>query len=367
MITEIRCSSLARPMVCAGFLAFKDLPEQETSAPAMEGTAAGELLAWKLVKPSPDVPKQASNGVYYDDDMEFHTTPIANEILNNKDGEVLCEQRIDWRTRSGIVIRGSFDISFVRNGELYVDDLKYGWGIVEVRENWQLLGYAIGEVIRRGIAFEKINLRIHQPRPHHEDGSTRVWTLTFAELLEYKERIEARMDEIAAGARDLQTGPKCKYCPAAGEACPAFNRLYYRGLEVAYGFTQDAIDDAELARQLDQVARAEEVLKIKKDSIEQLAVQRVAQGKIIPGWITEKNFGHRKWKPGIGPETIKSLTGIDITTKAVVSPAQAEKLGLDKNFVNALAEKYFIGNKLVKKDSGKIGDKIFGTTNPNGV
>jgi hypothetical protein len=359
---EIRCSQLARPMSCAGFVSFRNLPKQETNPAAEEGTAAGELLQRRLL--GSDVPKQAQNGVYFDADMWFYTKPIVEEINSNRQSDVLCEQRIDWQTRSGAWVRGSYDISFVRNGHLYIDDLKYGWGIVEVKNNWQLLGYAIGEVIRRGTAFEKIILRIHQPRPHHEDGTTREWALTYDELLSYKEKIDARMDQLVAGENNLSTGSQCKYCPAAAEACPAFNRLFYRALEITTEFTQDQISETELARQLDHVARAVEVIKIKMDSLNELAVSRVKAGKIIPGWITEQRWGDRNWKPGLSPETIEVLTGTKIVEQTMLSPAKAEKAGLPKAFVNALVDRKFLGQKLVKKDATDLGNKIFGTVAP---
>jgi hypothetical protein len=277
---------------------------------------------------------------------------------------VHCEQRIDWQTRSGIWIRGQYDISFVREGRLYIDDAKYGWGIVEVKPNWQLLGYAIGEVIRRGIAFDQIVLRIHQPRPHHEDGPTREWVLSYAELLGYKEQIEERMEQLAAGFRELQTGKQCKYCPASGEACPAFNRLFYRALEVSYQFTQDSIDETELARQLDHVSRAEEVLKIKKSSLEELAVSRIKNGKLIPGYLTEARYGDRKWKPGISPDVIKAMTGKDVVEQTMLSPAKTERLGIPKKFVDKFTDRYMLGQKLVKKDATAVGNKIFGTEVP---
>jgi len=171
---EIRCSGLARPMVCPGY-AFLELPKSPGNEAAKEGTAAGEYLE-RLLTDLP-VGEVASNGVYFDDDMKFYLTPIYEDIMvrsAKRPEKVLCEERIDWQTRSGIWIRGQYDASFIDDeGNLCVEDLKYGWGIVEVRENWQLLGYAIGEVIRRGQAFDKISLKIHQPRPHHEDGETR--------------------------------------------------------------------------------------------------------------------------------------------------------------------------------------------------
>lgn len=359
---EIRCSGLARPMVCAGFLSFENLPVSETNAAAEEGTAAGELLERILL--GKDVPVQARNGVYFDDDMRFYTKPIAEEINSNRQTEVLCEQRIDWKTRSGIWIRGQYDISFVRGGSLFIDDLKYGWGIVEVKDNWQLLGYAIGEIIRRGVAFETIVLRIHQPRPHHEDGSTREWRLSYSELLGYKERIEQRMEMIAAGDKTLQTSEKCKYCPAAGEACPAFNRLFYRALEVAAEFTQDQIDEAELARQLDHVNRAAEVIKIKSDSLNELAVSRIKGGKIIPGYLTESRYGDRKWKPNISPDVIETLTGKRVIEEVMLSPAKCEKIGIPKDFINSLVDRHFLGQKLVRGDHNKLGNKIFGSGVP---
>lgn len=359
---EIRCSQLARPMACAGFLSFENLPVQEAGEAAEEGTAAGELLERKLL--GKDIPRQARNGVYFTDEMHFYVDPIVEEIHGNRDSEVLCEQRIDWQSRSGVWIRGSYDISFVRAGRLYVDDLKFGWGIVEVKDNWQLLGYAIGEVIRRKSHFPEIVLRIRQPRPHHEDGPCREWVLTYPELLAYKEKIDARLEQIVAGYRELSTGKQCKYCAAAPEACPAFNRLFYRALEVTYDFHQDQIDEVELARQLDQVERATEVIKIKKDSIEQLAAMRVREGKVIPGWITEERYGDRRWKDFVTPEVIESLTGKNLVEKSILSPAKAEKAGLPKEFVNQLVDRKFLGQRMVKKDAKQIADKIFGTEAP---
>lgn len=362
MITEIRCSGLARPMVCAGYLSFENLPVNEENEAAREGTAAGEYLARILLQQP--IGDQASNGVYFDNDMKFYLHPIAEEIFSNVQGEIRCEQRIDWQTRSGIHIRGQYDISFVRDGRLYIDDLKYGWGLVEVQSNWQLLGYAIGEVIRRGIAFEEIVLRVHQPRPHHEDGSTREWRLSYVELLSYKEKIESRMDQLASGFNELQTGKQCKYCPASPEACPAFNRLFYRALEVSTEFVQDSISDDEISRQLDQILRANEVLKIKLGSLQDLAITRIKNGKLIPNYLTENNYGHRKWKGGISPEVIEQLTGKKVVEQVMLSPAKAEKVGVPKDFVKALTEQHFIGQKLVRKDSSLLGDAIFGKGAP---
>jgi len=346
-------------MTCAGSLFF-DLPPQPSNPAAEEGTAAGELLAHLLLKKEPELTR-ASNGVDIDDEMRFFIKPIAEEILSKADGEIRCEQRIDWKTRSGIVIAGSYDVSYVQGGKLIVEDLKYGYGIVEVKENWQLLGYVIGEIIRRGVAFERVVLKIQQPRPHHEEGPVREWELSYEQVLEYKEQIESRMDKIASGFSELVTSDKCKYCPATAEACTAFNRSVFHGIDyVLRQAQQDQINEKEIAHQLDLLDRTTEILKIKYDSLKQLAIDRMSNGKIIPNYMTEPSYGDRQWKKNISPEVIKTLTGKDITEVKMMSPAQAEKIGVPKDLVKTYVDRHFKGNKLVRKDITALGNKIFG-------
>ena len=350
-------------MTCAGYMHL-DLEETEAGDPAKEGTACGEhlqdLLEGNVLR------TVASNGVFINDDMRFFMKGIADDILS-RTSQVLCETRIDWQTHSGIWIRGQYDAAFVDNlGRLCIEDLKYGWGIVEVKENWQLISYAIGEVIRRGQVFEQIVLTIHQPRPHHEDGSKREWILSYQELLEYKDKIEARMTDLANGLKTLTTSKNCKYCSGAAEACPAFSRLYYRALEVSTEFVQDSLTDEEVAQQLDQIKRAEEVIKIKHDSLVELGNSRIKKGRIIPGYIQVEKYAHRNWKNGIGPEAIKAMTGKDITERQIMSPAKAEKLGIPKDLIKQLTETKLAGVKLEKKNGSDVGNKIFGNTNPLG-
>jgi len=360
---KIRSSKLARYMVCAGYMHL-DLVEPEAGEPAREGTAAGEWLQGLLENKALGL--TATNGVYFDNDMKFFTQPIADKIKAKAYDQVLCETRIDWQTASGIWIRGQYDAAFEdHRGYLCIDDLKYGWGIIEVKNNWQLISYAIGEVIRRGKYYSHIALTIHQPRPHHEDGESREWIITYEELLGFKQQIEDRMTALANGLKNFQTGPSCKYCAGAAEACTAFSRLYYRALEISTEFHQDSLTEVEIAAQLDQIKRAEEVIKIKLDSLVELSTSRIKAGKIIPGYIQENKVSQRTWKHGVTPEAIKTMTGVDVMEKQVMSPAKAEKL-ISKDFVKTLTETRFAGVRLVKKNGSDVGNKIFGTQDPTG-
>jgi len=364
-ITEIHCSALARPMTCAGSLWF-ELPRTPTNAAAEEGTAAGEYLEHLLTGPANVEPVQAKNGVVFNDDIKFYINNIANAILKNADGDrVLCETKINWQTRSGIWIKGKYDVSYVKDGMLYIEDLKYGWTLVEVENNWQLISYAIGECLRRNQSFETIVLRIQQPRPHHEDGPVREWRISYDELLGFKEQIEVRMDQIASGFSELVTSTQCKYCPAACAACTAFNRAVFRGVDIVIGeATQDSINDEELAFQLDLMARVNDVLKIKIDSINELALTRIKEGKIIPGYLTETSYSDRKWKSFVNPLMIETLTNLNVVEKVLLSPAKCEKLGVPKELVKHLVERVQTGQKLVRKSAEVIGNKIFGASAP---
>jgi len=362
---KISCSKLARPMVCAGFL-YLDLPKLDGDTVFnKEGTAAGEYLEWRLT--GQHIREVASNNVYINDDMKFFVDPIVDDIMSRKaeNSPVLCEIRIDWQTKAGVTIKGRYDACYVdKEGRLVVEDLKYGFGIVEVKENWQFLGYAIGEVIRRNQSFPAIVLRVRQPRAHHEHGPTRDWVISYQELMDYHARIEQRMMDIVSGERTLTTSSQCKYCPGAAEACPAFNRLFHRALEISTGFHQDSITDEELARQLDEIKRAEEAIKTKKDSLVELGSFRIREGAIIPGYVQTNKYSNRAWKDGVTPEAVEMMTGKNITERTIMTPAKAEKAGVSKELVKHLSEKRFIGVKLEKKNATEIGNGIFGKEKP---
>lgn len=364
-ITEIHCSALARPMTCAGSLFFK-LPRQPTNAAAEEGTAAGEYLEHLLVGATNVERTHAKNGVEFSSEMKSYITPVAESILNHAEGaKITCETSINWKTRSGIEIKGKYDVAYAIGDTLFISDLKYGWGLVEVKSNWQLLAYAIGEVLRRGEHFETIVLTIEQPRPHHEDGPVRTWEITYDELLGFKEQIEARMDKIASGFSELVTSTHCKYCPASGAACTAFNRAVFSCVDVVLDQAmQDDITDQELADQLDLMARVSDVLKIKTESIKALAVDRIGKNKLIPGYACEQTWGDRKWKSDVTPEIIEMMTGISIVERVMLSPAKSEKLGIPKDLVKMCVERASAGSKLVKKSAADIGAKIFGSAAP---
>ena len=339
-------------------------PEFPPHPAAADGTAAGELIRHKIEKTIPGT--HATNGIEFDDDMKYH----AEECYPLFSPTARCEHEIKWQTRSGITLIGHPDASSVVGTDLVIEDYKYGWGIVEVKNidahnkvtpNWQLLGYAVAEMYRLNPPVTHVTLRIIQPRPHHEEGIHRTFRITVQELWMYAEEVELAMLEIRNGSKQLVTGQQCWYCPHASGSCPAFNRSFSAAFNYIMNHHQkDDVTNKEVGMQLDMVSQAKEIIEMKSASLNQLAVHRIQSGGIIPGYISEKSFGNRTWKKNISPEVIAALSkGINVVQTKMVTPAQAEKLGVPKELTEAFTDRYFIGQKLVRKNAGKVGAEIF--------
>ena len=365
MITEIRCSSLHRPMQCLDYLMLENLVHEEAGQPAKDGTVIGELLSEMIRQQtdSPKVGKTASNGTFLDQDMWFHARDTYSTILQRAQGNrIETEERIDWMATEIIKIRGQFDISFAVANTLFIEDLKYGYGIVDVKENWQLIGYAIGQYFRLrnlyGYQPEYICFTIHQPRPYHEDGRVRSWTITLAELMQYAQQISDRMQDYVNNRGTLQTGKSCKYCDAAS-TCPALNRSANKAMDTVLGeWNEKPLTNEEVAEQYQLLQRASELLELRLKSIEQLAISRIQANQIVPGYAFEMTYGDRKWKSGVTAESIEILTGTKVTKTEMLSPNQAEKAGVSKKLTSSLTEKPAKGVKLVKKDTSEEANKI---------
>lgn len=362
-------------MNCVGHLSLEHHEPSETNDAAKEGTAIGEYLSAQIEQDTVD-PKfnfAASNGVFINDEMKYHARNVFHDIKALAgDSKVTTEVRIDWYADSTI-IRGQYDISFVTGGEkidgflqkciLHIEDLKYGWGIVEVKENWQLIGYAIGrynQLIKEGIYPSQIAFRIHQPRPYHEEGPTRSWTITKDELFAYYHKIVNQVRAFTEGDKTLTTGSSCKYCDAAAH-CPSLNRAFHKAVDVVLtDYDEKVLTNEDIVKLLDIIERAEDVIKIKSGSIKQLAMNRIQNNQVIQGYGIVQKYGDRKWKDGVTADTIKAMTGVDVTKIDVMSPAQAEKAGVSKKLTTHLTFKPSRGFELSKVDIQAKAQKLFG-------
>ncbi len=351
---KIRSSTLARVMTCSGSIEFTEA--QKDSDYAKEGTAFHEYV--EKVYKGETVGDVASNGVPFDQDMKHFAVKVL-EVLP-KGAEV--ETEIVYNPTENVTITGHIDYTWEEGDTLVIADLKYGHRVVDVEENYQLISYALGQVFRkRDKYYPKLKLMIIQPRAPHLGEWIRETTITIEQLQEYYNKVVAVCSEIERGNKTLSTSDKCRYCPGILK-CSAANKAFYNAVDVAVSFNQNDLSLEEMGHLLRTYERVKDIFKIRMESLQEEAKERLTKGENIPGYSLTKQYGHRKWRKDLDAETIKLLTGVDMNKTVLKSPAELEREKVDQTLIDSLSEKEFKGYLLSSVDAATIANKVFGGT-----
>lgn len=118
------------------------------------------------------------------------------------------------------------------------------------------------------------------------------------------------------------------------------------------------MDNGSLAFLLEQSDRAITILEQNHKAYAELALHRIKEGQIIPGFVVEKELTNRQWKENITVETALLLTGKDLGKKQMITPAQAIKMGVNEQAIDAMCERREKGVKLVRMDANKAAKKL---------
>lgn len=303
------------------------------------------------------VDRKAPNGIYITADMADHVSQYLAEIIIAHDAVTYAGEmeRAYSLTGNGWQINGRGDHLNFTGQTLYINDLKYGYTIVEPEYNWTLISHAVEYCITNQVAPNRIVFTIHQPRADHHAGRVRSWEIDWQQLLDLYSYMAGALSQPSD---TLQTGKHCYRCPAF-VGCPARQSAEYTGIEIAHDAYRAEISDEGLAARLDQIYRAEELLKQAKSAYEDQAMQRIRGGAVISNYGVENAQTNRVWKDGVTPELIMALTGANITKPATITPKQAEAV-MPKEIVNLYSERRSKGWKLKRADANKKATRIFG-------
>lgn len=361
----VRCSSLPRVFACPGSLTLgAQAPTSLETEAAREGTAAHELAKMVLTGAVSHVDelidRRASNGVVYTAEMADHTAQYIEHLQTR--GLPLTVEESGQFSLTHATVTGTPDcIAYdATANRLYIDDFKYGFRHVEARENWQLIGYALLVCVNMSLRPSEIILTIHQPRSYHSEGTIREWSINNDQLQHYFQQLDAALT-AAAHSTTIQTGPHCYKCPAA-TICPANQKAGMAALEYALeSVYSDELTGGALATELDNLRRAQEIVKDRLTALEELAIDRVKKGatNAPPGYILETRLGNRKWLDTVNADMFNMLTGVLIEVPKLMTPAQAERAGADKATVAAFTERLPIGHKLRRVDIDAKAREIF--------
>lgn len=155
-----------------------------------------------------------------DEEMFDHLIGVI-EWINQQPGERWVEHRVDYGKGIGFVdLTGTSDLILVSPEELVVADLKYGRGVVEAKDNFQLLCYLLGAIQEFG-PRPSYRLCILQPRAWHEGGPYRSWTITPEVLEVFADQISRAIKGSYDPRAEATAGDWCQhYCKAFG-SCKA--------------------------------------------------------------------------------------------------------------------------------------------------
>ena len=354
-------------------------PETEPSPASLEGTAAHWVVEMQLRGTPVALGDIAPNGVTITRDMlegaELVRADIAAALGRNWSDVLFIENRIqiprihptdNWGTPDYFAwaqpsVTEDYDT-------LRVWDYKFGHGIVEAFENWQLLDYAIGILGDAYLPETVLELIVVQPRAYHRDGPVRRWRTRAGDIGPYF----LRLRESAA----LATGPKppalvttegCENCRGRC-ACEALQRAGYRAADKAEQFGAFDLSGHALGLELRELHRAQAVLKARVSGLEEEAAARIKKGERVAFWMMEPTPGRLAWtKPVEEVLVLGQVLGINLAKEPeAITPTQALAAAKAAKLPAELFDAYTVrpsGAVKLSPDNGDLARLTFSSSN----
>jgi hypothetical protein len=314
-------SSAHRWTVCtASATAIASLGEQEEGEEAAEGTRAHDEIERCFADPDGD-PMVALNP---DHPAAEGIALVLAYVAGLPTGRVWVEQRVHLTEQ----IWGRCDVAHwdPASETLTIVDYKNGFVGVDAEENEQLRIYAAGSIFTHKLPAKWIRLVVVQPRDFRPVPRVKQWIESAESLYAFAERVAA----IPRGPLTFVAGETCKYCPLFGR-CPASADVLTR-LSVMLANPPDAVRP-------DQVALFKACEKPIADwfkALDKVQTKAALNGAVPPGMALVTGTKHRDWTdPAAARREVVNVLGE--AALELPTPAQAEKLGMAKVDVAALA------------------------------
>lgn len=357
-------SSAHRWVPCPGSVQLEaQYPETEEGESAAEGTAAHFAGSEELLGREVREGQVADNGVVLTEEMIEGAALWVEDVLTvtgTENPHVMVEQRVAMPRIHGEAF-GTPDTWFYdqANGHLYVWDFKFGYGVVEAFENWQLMAYACGILDLLGIDGRNdqhlwVHLRVVQPRAYHRDGRAREWKVLASDLRGYFNRLHDAAHEARGPRPHTLSGPHCLHCKAA-HACPTLKRATWSAADYLGGHVAEDLSADAAAYELVLLEHIAELVKARKRAREADVEARLRRGEAVADWALETTRGRTTWTVEGAGEVIMlgDILGMDLRKpETPITPTQAlkvaKKLGVDAGVIFAYSHTPTTGQKLVR-------------------
>jgi hypothetical protein len=296
------------------------------SQAAREGTAAHWVAEQILTGCVPGA--VAPNGVEITSDMLEGAHMYATGILSRYHVSALSLEAKVHASQIHADLKGTCDLYVYDKARklLIVRDFKYGFGIVEAFENWQLICYTAGIMQRVGVVNDHdltVRMEVCQPRAPHSKGPERVWQVKASDLRGYINRLHSAAHEALSDSPKARTGPHCVYCTAR-HACSALSKSTKTILDFILQEAPDELTPEALSSEIVILRHAAELIKYRLTGIEAEAMALIKSGTYLPGWGIAAGAGRQVWsKPLEEICAMGALMDINLRKEEAITPKQA--------------------------------------------
>lgn len=144
------------------------------------------------------------------------------ERVKDLDGKLLVEEQVSLEEISSSCW-GTADALILSKQRIAVIDLKSGKWPVDVKNNTQLMIYALGALSRYGNEDTTMEITIVQPRAWHRDGPIRTWDISAVDLVDWAYQTLQPACELAEEETPQEIlGDHCRFCNGKS-MCVAYN------------------------------------------------------------------------------------------------------------------------------------------------
>lgn len=219
-------------------------------------------------------------------------------------------------------------------------DYKYGFGVHDVFEHWQLIGYAAGilDTLSLDDTQTYVEFVIVQPRAHHKDGPVRRWKVLGSQLRGLINKAhDAAMRAWPPGSAEAEAGTipmevipaasataglHCTqhHCPARG-VCETYQQGAGKVVEFIGRSQHVALDPNTVGVMLAIIQDAREFLKGLETSLEAQAEAHIRAGKHVPNFIMEPTSSRLEWLPNVTEAELLSFG--QLTGRSIYKPEPA--------------------------------------------
>lgn len=340
-------------------------PEQEQGVGTIEGTAAHWVNEQMLTATLPALGSMTPQGIPVTEEMlegaELLMTDVLATLGPNWRQMLFVEKRVqiprvhadNWGTPDYYAWGTTSTGKII----LYLWDYKFGHGLVEVGNNWQLIDYTAGILDQVAASDQEIivDMRIVQPRAYHRDGPLRKWRVLASDLRAPINRLAMAAEDATSVAPTATPDPEaCEHCKGR-HACEALQRRGYKIADTAKQYAALELTPHGMGLELRTLRHAQALLEARITGLEAEVEAQIKRGKRVPFWSMESSPGRLSWvRPASEVLALGQMVGVNLGKPVEpITPTQAIKAGIPDDLIKSYAERPSGTAKLLYDDGTK--------------